>query len=58
MNSGNTSLRWTIALAIFDRRTGAIATTYMEAIRNPPFLVQLLFIFFGISSPGPKLGSG
>lgn len=35
----------------------AIATTYVEAIRNTPFLVQLLFIFFGISSLGPKLGS-
>ncbi len=35
----------------------AIAATYVEAIRNTPFLVQLLFIFFGISSLGPKLGS-
>ncbi|MEM9162191.1 MAG: amino acid ABC transporter permease [Cyanobacteria bacterium P01_F01_bin.4] len=35
----------------------AIATAYVEAIRNTPFLVQLLFIFFGISSLGPKLGS-
>ncbi|MEB3230960.1 MAG: amino acid ABC transporter permease [Leptolyngbyaceae bacterium] len=35
----------------------AIATAYVEAIRNTPFLVQLLFIFFGISSLGPRLGS-
>jgi len=34
-----------------------LATTYVEAIRNTPFLVQLLFIFFGISSLGPRLGS-
>ncbi|NET10695.1 MAG: amino acid ABC transporter permease, partial [Symploca sp. SIO2B6] len=33
------------------------ATAYVEAIRNTPFLVQLLFIFFGISSLGPRLGS-
>jgi polar amino acid transport system permease protein len=39
------------------RALGAIAATYVEAIRNTPFLVQLLFIFFGISSLGPKLGS-
>ncbi|MEO0488778.1 MAG: ABC transporter permease subunit, partial [Cyanobacteria bacterium J06659_2] len=31
-----------------------VATAYVEAIRNTPFLVQLLFIFFGISSLGPK----
>ena len=35
----------------------AIATAYVEVIRNTPFLVQLLFIFFGISSLGPRLGS-
>jgi len=35
----------------------AIAATYVEAIRNTPFLVQLLFIFFGISSLGPRLGA-
>ena len=35
----------------------AIATAYVEAIRNTPFLVQLLFIFFGISSLGPRLGN-
>ncbi|MEM1238827.1 MAG: amino acid ABC transporter permease [Cyanobacteria bacterium P01_H01_bin.26] len=34
-----------------------LATAYVEAIRNTPFLVQLLFIFFGISSLGPRLGS-
>jgi len=36
---------------------GGIATTYVESIRNTPFLVQLLFIFFGVSSLGPKIGS-
>ena len=34
-----------------------LAAVYIEAIRNTPFLVQLLFIFFGISSLGPRLGS-
>ena len=34
-----------------------LAAVYVEAIRNTPFLVQLLFIFFGISSLGPRLGS-
>ncbi len=40
-----------------NRLLGAIAATYVEAIRNTPFLVQLLFIFFGISSLGPSLGA-
>ncbi|MEL6222415.1 MAG: amino acid ABC transporter permease [Cyanobacteria bacterium J06626_14] len=35
----------------------AIATVYVELIRNTPFLIQLLFIFFGISTLGPKLGA-
>ena len=35
----------------------AIAAIYVEAIRNTPFLVQLLFVFFGISSLGPRLSS-
>ena len=39
------------------RWLGAVATAYVEAIRNTPFLVQLLFIFFGISSLGPTIGS-
>ncbi|ESA32129.1 abc transporter permease [Leptolyngbya sp. Heron Island J] len=41
-----------------NRYLGMLAATYVEAIRNTPFLVQLLFIFFGISSLGPRLGSG
>ncbi|MEM7061550.1 MAG: amino acid ABC transporter permease [Cyanobacteria bacterium P01_B01_bin.77] len=41
-----------------NRYLGILAATYVEAIRNTPFLVQLLFIFFGISSLGPRLGSG
>lgn len=40
-----------------NRFLNAIVATYVEAIRNTPFLVQLLFIFFGISSLGPRLGS-
>ncbi|MEO0868385.1 MAG: amino acid ABC transporter permease [Cyanobacteria bacterium J06642_11] len=40
------------------RFLATVATAYVEAIRNTPFLVQLLFIFFGISSLGPRLGSG
>jgi polar amino acid transport system permease protein len=35
----------------------SLAAVYVEAIRNTPFLVQLLFIFFGISSLGPSLGN-
>ncbi len=35
----------------------SLATIYVEAIRNTPFLIQLLFIFFGISSLGPTLGN-
>lgn len=35
----------------------SLASAYVEAIRNTPFLVQLLFIFFGISSLGPSLGN-
>ncbi|MEM6518405.1 MAG: amino acid ABC transporter permease [Cyanobacteria bacterium P01_D01_bin.71] len=42
--SGNSALR-------------SLATVYVEAIRNTPFLVQLLFIFFGVSSLGPSLGN-
>ncbi len=41
-----------------NRFLGLLAAAYVEAIRNTPFLVQLLFIFFGISSLGPRLGSG
>jgi polar amino acid transport system permease protein len=40
-----------------NRWLGAIAACYVEAFRNTPFLVQLLFIFFGISSLGPSLGN-
>ena len=41
-----------------NRFLDTLAAAYVEAIRNTPFLVQLLFIFFGISSLGPRLGSG
>ncbi|MEO0394769.1 MAG: amino acid ABC transporter permease [Cyanobacteria bacterium P01_A01_bin.137] len=40
-----------------NRSLSLLAAAYVEAIRNTPFLVQLLFIFFGISSLGPRLGS-
>ncbi|NEQ54598.1 MAG: amino acid ABC transporter permease [Leptolyngbya sp. SIO3F4] len=40
-----------------NRFLGTLAAAYVEAIRNTPFLVQLLFIFFGISSLGPRLGN-
>ena len=40
-----------------NRFFGGVAAAYVEAIRNTPFLVQLLFLFFGISSLGPRLGS-
>ncbi|HSW05391.1 amino acid ABC transporter permease [Aquabacterium sp.] len=31
------------------------ATTYIELIRNTPFIVQLFFVFFGLPSLGVKL---
>lgn len=34
-----------------------IAGCYIELIRNTPFIVQLFFIFFGISSLGVKLSA-
>ena len=40
-----------------NRFLGAIATVYVEIIRNSPFLVQLYLIFFGIASLGPRLGA-
>jgi len=33
----------------------AIATAYVELIRNTPFLVQLFFIYFGLPSIGVRL---
>lgn len=41
---GGTLLRW-------------IATGYVELIRNTPFLVQLLFIFFGLPALGLRLSA-
>ena len=35
----------------------AIATVYVEAIRNTPFLTQLLFIFFGLPAIGLRMSS-
>ncbi|MDO8876595.1 MAG: amino acid ABC transporter permease [Pseudolabrys sp.] len=34
---------------------GAIVTTYVELIRNTPFIVQLFFIFFGLPAAGVML---
>ena len=33
----------------------AVAATYVELIRNTPFIVQLFFIFFGLPAAGLKL---
>jgi polar amino acid transport system permease protein len=35
----------------------AVAATYVELIRNTPFIVQLFFIFFGLPSLGLRLSS-
>ena len=35
----------------------ALATAYVELIRNTPFIVQLFFIFFGLPSLGLRLSS-
>lgn len=37
------------------RWADAIAGTYVELIRNTPFIVQLFFIFFGLPAAGVKL---
>src|SRR5438128_10179191 len=33
----------------------AVAGTYVELIRNTPFIVQLFFVFFGLPAAGVKL---
>jgi polar amino acid transport system permease protein len=33
-----------------------VVTTYVELIRNTPFLIQLFFIFFGLPAIGLRLG--
>lgn len=38
-----------------NRLLDLITVVYVEAIRNTPFLIQLLFIFFGLPSIGLKL---
>jgi polar amino acid transport system permease protein len=35
----------------------ALAATYVEVIRNTPFLVQLFFVFFGIASLGVRFSA-
>ncbi|MBI3368843.1 MAG: amino acid ABC transporter permease [Burkholderiales bacterium] len=37
------------------RGLAIVASAYVEAIRNTPFIVQLFFIFFGLPSLGVKL---
>jgi polar amino acid transport system permease protein len=37
------------------RGAGALVATYVELIRNTPFIVQLFFVFFGLPSLGLKL---
>jgi polar amino acid transport system permease protein len=41
-----------------NRFLNMIAITYVELIRNTPFLVQLFFFFFGLPAIGLKLNSG
>lgn len=41
-----------------NRFLNMIAITYVEVIRNTPFLVQLFFFFFGLPAIGIKLNSG
>ncbi|WP_288402624.1 amino acid ABC transporter permease [uncultured Deinococcus sp.] len=47
-------------LGALGRRSGnpvarAVAGTYVEALRNTPFFVQLLFLFFGLPTLGVQL---
>ncbi|MGK7910422.1 MAG: amino acid ABC transporter permease [Synechococcus sp.] len=49
-------------LGVLGRTSGmrvlrAIASTYIEVIRNTPFLTQLLFIFFGLPALGLRMSS-
>ena len=37
------------------RWLGALVAVYVELIRNTPFIVQLFFIYFGLTSLGVKL---
>ena len=39
------------------RLVGTIVTVYVEVMRNTPFLIQLLFIFFGLPAVGLRLSS-
>ncbi|MEL7083837.1 MAG: amino acid ABC transporter permease [Cyanobacteria bacterium J06597_1] len=39
------------------RLVGTIVTVYVEVMRNTPFLIQLLFIFFGLPAIGLRLSS-
>lgn len=37
------------------RWLGLLAATYVELIRNTPFIVQLFFVFFGLPAAGVRL---
>jgi polar amino acid transport system permease protein len=37
------------------KAAGAVAATYVELIRNTPFIVQLFFIYFGLPGLGVRL---
>ncbi|MEO0355308.1 MAG: amino acid ABC transporter permease [Cyanobacteria bacterium P01_A01_bin.3] len=39
------------------RLVGTMVTVYVEVMRNTPFLIQLLFIFFGLPAIGLRLSS-
>jgi polar amino acid transport system permease protein len=45
---------WLTLLALRSRYRllGLVATSYVETIRNTPFLVQVLFLYFGLPTLG------
>ena len=46
-----------IARTSGSRMAAGLAATYVEAIRNTPFLVQIFIVYFGLASVGLKLGA-
>jgi polar amino acid transport system permease protein len=47
----------TAARQLGGRAVGLLVETYVELMRNTPFLVQLFLIFFGLSSLGVRLSA-
>ncbi len=43
--------------ALGTRPLRPLVTAYVEVVRNTPFLIQLLFIFFGLPSLGTNMSS-